>query len=590
MPTPRHPVLLAFVATVCLAAPARAQSDDASGVGREVQVEVELEGLEGELRDNVEAVVGLILQEGEDLAPSRARALYRRAEEEVRLALQPFGRYSPVIETELVDEGDDWTVRLVVDPGPATLVERVDFAVTGPGASDSGFVALADSFPVHEGDTLRHAAYETAKAGFSRYATNKGYFDAHFDTAQILVDRDAATAEVLFRFETGERARFGPITVEQDVVDPAYVDGYVVAEEGEPFDADLLRASQVGLTTGPWFGRADIQLDREHAVDGAVPVNFELTPARPQRYEIAAGYGTDTGARGSVRAQFRRINRKAHNAEGEVRLSQVEKSIAGRYNIPRPFPSDAVWGIYASFGDVSPDWSSTLAGTVGGSYSHSRGPVRETFSLEWEKSSYEAALIEGNATLVVAQADWDWIRADDRTLPTHGHRVALTLAGAHDALLSTATFGTVHLGAKLIRPLGSRLRVIARGEVGQIFTDDLLDLPPTRRFITGGDNTVRGYAFESLAPSVGDSLLVGGEALATAGLEADVEVIRNWRLAIFGDAGNAAESFGDLTFEYSVGTGVRWVSPIGMVRLDFAFPISDPDRTLRLHFILGPDL
>jgi translocation and assembly module TamA len=321
-----------------------------------------------------------------------------------------------------------------------------------------------------------------------------------------------------------------------------------------------------------------------------IPVTFQLTPARPQRYEAALGYGTDTGIRGSLRAQFRRLNRKAHNAEAEIRISQVEKSIGGRYNIPRPFPSDAVWGIYGSFGDVSPDWSSTTAGTVGGSYSHSRGPVRETFSLEWEKSSYEAAGIEGDATLVVAQADWEWIRADDPTLPTRGHRIALTLAGAHDAVLSTATFGTIHLGAKLIRSLGSRFRVIARGEAGQIFTDDLLGLPPTRRFITGGDNTVRGYAFESLAPTVGDSLLVGGEALATASLEADVEVIRNWRLAVFGDAGNAAESFSDLTFEYAVGTGIRWVSPIGMVRLDFAFPISDPDRTLRIHLILGPDL
>ena len=596
MPAPVRPLFRAPVHALLLllaaAAPVLGQADEGAvgAPARQVQVDVELEGVEGDLRANVEAVVALFLQEGEDLVPGRARSLVRRAPEEIRLALEPFGRYAPVIETELMDEGDAWTARLVVDPGPITLVDRVDFALTGAGATDSGFVALADSFPVAEGDTLLHLPYETAKAAFSRYATNKGYFDARFDTAQIRVDRTTQTAEVLFHFETGERYTFGTIAVEQDILDPAYVNGYVTAEEGEPFDADRLRASQMALTTGPWFGRADIRLDVENAEDRAVPVTFRLTPSRPERYEAALGYGTDTGVRGSIRAEFRRLNRHAHNAEAELRVSQIETSIAGRYNIPRPFPSDAVWGLFGSFGDVSPSWSSTTVGTVGASYSHSRGPVRETFSLQWEGSAFDAAGIEGDASLVIGQADWSWLVADDRILPTRGHRIALTLTGAHDAVLSSASFGSVHLGAKLIRSLGSRLRVLARGEAGQIFTDDLLDLPPTRRFVTGGDNTVRGFSFESLGPAVSDTLLVGGKALLVGSLEADAEIIHSWRLAVFGDAGNAAETFGDIAWEYSLGTGIRWVSPIGMVRLDFAFPVSNPNRTMRIHFILGPDL
>jgi translocation and assembly module TamA len=176
------------------------------------------------------------------------------------MALAPFGRYDVHVDSELRDEGTAWTVRYVVEPGPPTLLERVDIKLTGDGASDSGLVAIVDSLPFAEGDTLRHAPYEALKAQLQRRATNHGYFDARFDTAQIRVDRPRQTAEMVLHFDTGTRYRFGPITVEQDVLDPRYVDGYVTARQGDPFEAALLRKAQVDLTTGPWFGRADIKL------------------------------------------------------------------------------------------------------------------------------------------------------------------------------------------------------------------------------------------------------------------------------------------------------------------------------------------
>jgi translocation and assembly module TamA len=574
--------------------PADAQTSDVEESsppqGRQVEVAVELEGLGGELEDNVRAAVALLVQEGEELAPSRARTLFRRAPEEMRVALEPFGRYAPTIDGELNDDGDEWTATFNVDPGPVTVLSRVDLVVSGEGAADSTFVALVDSFPLAEGDSLLHVPYGLLKSQLSRTATNRGYFDARFDTAEIRVDRAAATAEIVLHFETGMRYRFGPISVEQDVLDDNHVVGYVTAQQGDPFDADVLRASQAAMTTGPWFSRADIQLGDRDSATGEVPVRFELTPARPQRYEAGLGYGTDTGFRGSLRAQFRRLNRKAHNAEAEIRLSQIETSLAGRYNIPRPFPSDAVFGLFGSVGDVSPDWSKTTVGTVGIDRAVSRGPIRETISIAWEGSDYEAAGVAGTASLVVGQVDWSWVKANDRIVPTRGHRLALTLTGAHDAVLSSTTFGTVRLEAKAVRPLGSRVRVIGRGEVGQIFTDDLEALPPTRRFITGGDQSVRGWGWETLAPAVGDTALVGGKVLAVASLETDFEVIPAWRVAAFGDAGNAAEDFGSLTWEYSVGAGIRWASPLGMLRLDFAFPLTDPDRSFRLHLVIGPDL
>lgn len=570
---------------LCAAFSARSASAQDS-----VRVSVEVEGLEGDLATNVQTVVVLAQDQGQPLSSARARTLYRRAEGQIRTALEPFGRYAVTIDSDLVDEGQEWSARFSVDPGPATTIANVDFALTGEGQADSGFVALADSFPIAPGDTLLHAPYEAAKADFLRYAINHGYFDARFDSAQIRVDRGASSADIVFHFSTGSRYRFGPIRIEQGVLDPRYVEAYVTAVEGEPFDAAILTESQVALTSGPWFGRADIDVDVEGAQDMAVPVTFELAPSRTQRYEAKAGYGTDTGVRGTLGATFRRLNRHGHNAELEARVSQIQLHLAARYNIPRPFPSTATYSVFGSFGDVSPTWSSTLVGTVGLSRSDLRGPVRETLSLQWEGSKYEAAAVEGTASLVVPQIEWSWVEANDRVLVTDGHRLDLRLAGGHRAVLSTATFLSARVNAKLVRSLLPRTRLIVRAEVGQIVTDDLTDLPPTRRFVTGGDQSIRGFGYESLGPVNVEGGLIGGKSLLVGGVEADVEVAPSWRLAGFVDVGNAADSFADIDFQTGVGAGIRWASPLGLVRLDVGFPVSDPNRTFRVHFMIGPDL
>ena len=39
----------------------------------------------------------------------------------------------------------------------------------------------------------------------------------------------------------------------------------------------------------------------------------------------------------------------------------------------------------------------------------------------------------------------------------------------------------------------------------------------------------------------------------------------------------------------SVGVGIRWVSPVGPIRLDLAHALEDPGG-VRLHFSMGPEL
>jgi translocation and assembly module TamA len=132
-------------------------------------------------------------------------------------------------------------------------------------------------------------------------------------------------------------------------------------------------------------------------------------------------------------------------------------------------------------------------------------------------------------------------------------------------------------------------RLLSRFEIGTTLADEASNLPPTILYFTGGDQSVRGYKYQSLGPESEQGEVLGGKHQLVVGVEYDFNVLPNWKLAVFADAGNAFSSFDDFEFKTSVGLGIRWLSPIGPIRVDLASAL-DNDNKLRLHIAMGPDL
>lgn len=551
-------------------------------------VEVRIEGLDGRLRSNAEAALS-IRHAADQASENTVRRLHNRAEHEIRRSLEPFGYYSPTIETSLEARGADWQAVYRVKPGPRTRVDKVDVKASGPGRDDQGFRNLVKNFPVKPGAPLDHTLYEQGKRQLRSYAARKGYFEAEFDSTAINVHVAEHSAEVIVHLASGPRYRFGPVSLHQDVLDDDMVSGYVTIEPGQPYDAETLIEMQGELSSGNYFQAVEIQPRTGMAEDLQVPLDITLVPAKPRRYEIGVGYGTDTGYRGKINAQWRRLNRRGHHAETTIEASQREHSSSTRYNIPWPYPSTRMLSFFTGVGRFAPRWASTWRVTLGASYGHSRGRWREVLTLAYENESFTIADRDGSSSLVIPSVNWTCTRSNNLTYTTRGQRIRLDLRGAHDDILSSVTFLQVLGEAKFIRSLGSRVRVLVRGSAARTFTDRFDDLPPNLRFVTGGDQTVRGYGHESLGPRNDAGLIIGGNSLLTGSLEMDYRLARSWAWGVFADTGNALDDFSGQLY-IGAGTGVRWISPIGIVRLDGAFGLSRDGTPFRLHLAIGPDL
>ena len=126
-----------------------------------------------------------------------------------------------------------------------------------------------------------------------------------------------------------------------------------------------------------------------------------------------------------------------------------------------------------------------------------------------------------------------------------------------------------------------------RSELGATQVNDFEELPTSLRYFAGGDNSVRGYDYKSLGP-MKDGKVVGGNNLWVNSIEYDYLVRPTWAVAAFYDIGNAADDF-HLTLARGTGLGIRWISPIGPVRVDIARALDFPNGW-HLHVSMGPDL
>ena len=117
----------------------------------------------------------------------------------------------------------------------------------------------------------------------------------------------------------------------------------------------------------------------------------------------------------------------------------------------------------------------------------------------------------------------------------------------------------------------------------------LNELPPSVRFFAGGDQSVRGYGYNTLGPVNDQGIVVGGNHLLVGSLELEFSHTGSWSSAVFYDVGNAMDNFGD-DLKRGTGVGVRYRSVIGMFRLDVASGLDKPGNPWRLHLSIGADL
>ena len=550
---------------------------------------LEADGAENSLKDNLLSRLSLNAEPC-DAPVWRVRRLFARAEKEFDPAFRAFGFYQAKVEKNLTTGGDCWQARFVVTLGAPVTIRKRDVVVLGDATGDKRLTELLASLPLPEGAVLNHAKYEEIKERLRVFAAERGYLDFEFTRQQLRVYPDDAVAEIDIEAQSGPRYRFGELRFSKQALDEDFVRKLAKAREGEPFHSRKLAAIDRRLSDGGYFSRVEVRPRRDEAVDESVPIDIVLESADRHVWRAGAGYATDTGARVSFGYDNRYINPKGHRFSSNLRLSPVESSLIADYLVPGEDPHRENFSFGARLLHEDTDSLESDSASLIARQTIKTGTWTQTRFLEL---LYEKSLVGNDsttATLLMPGYRIERTKADNVLQTAHGYRVSLEVRGSSESLLSTVTMLQLRGNAKGIHRFGEGGRVTGRVDIGTTIGEDVTNLPGSLRFFAGGDNSVRGYAYESLGPVDATGLPEGGRNLLVGSIEYEHPVVEDeWWVAAFVDGGNA---FSSEEFEprYGYGVGIRWYSPVGRVRLDFAVPDDTDQDEWRLHFGLGADL
>ncbi|NVK40877.1 MAG: outer membrane protein assembly factor [Oceanospirillaceae bacterium] len=555
-------------------------------------VAVEVGAISGELAPelerNIRAHLAIERLNGEP-APmsSRLQYLHRQASEQIEAALQPFGYYAPHIEAELIRGNEGWVARYRIAPGQPVRLDAVDLQVTGEAEDDPVMKKLEHSETLVPGAVLHHADYENHKSRMRSVAAERGYYEAEFGRQQLRVDPQRRQADIELRLDAGPRYRIGEVRYGESPVDLSLLQRYQPFANGDPVTTNKLLELQRYLIDSEYFSTVEVQPLWDEAVDHVVPIQVGLEPNKRTAYKFGIGYGTDTGARMSSSVRRRWLNRRGHSWNGLLRLSEVKSAVVLQYNIPGKVPYTDQYGARIKQETEDTDTTDSTLTSIGGFWQKQLGPWQQVLSLDWEQERYTLSDEENETTFLIPGGSWTITRADNPLNPSRGYRFSLTLKGASESLLSEANFVQGLASGKHVLSLSERMRLLSRADIGVTAMENFAVMPSSHRFYAGGDSSVRGYGYKELGPENSDGDVVGGRNLLTASAEVDYLVAENWRVAAFFDTGNAINSVND-PLKSGAGLGVRYLSPIGPVRVDLAVPLEDSG--FRIHFTLGPDL
>lgn len=551
--------------------------------------ELTIAGLERDAERNVRAYVSLAAEPC-DADAWVIRRRYRSVAAEARRALEPYGYYDPIIESTLDFDAKCWRATLTINPGEPVKLRQVDIALEGEASKDAAFDTLVQPASLQAGASLRHAAYDNLKRSLQVLAADRGYVEAEFTESRLDIWPDRGSADVTLYFDSGPRYEVGDVHQEQDFLEPALVDAYLELESGAPFDNRVLTQAYRNLSGSGYFSRIQVFADTDNAADGRIPIQVLLEPGERIEYTVGAGISTDTGPR--LRAGYRnqRVNRKGHRFRSDLELSPVIQGISAEYRRPLADPRSEWMSYTAAY--TAEDTESFDTDTASLVLRRSRRLGEnwiKTLSLDLSYEEFTVGADSGDSWLVLPAVAFDHKFVDRDLYPNRGRRLGAEFRGTSKTLGSSTTFLQAQVWARWIRALGTEGRLIARGTAGFTAKSDFDELPPSVRFFAGGDESVRGFDFESLGPTDPDGNVIGGSHLLVASVEYEHRLRGNFYGAAFVDAGNAFDRF-DVDPEVGAGLGIKWRSPVGAVRLYVGYPVSDDDASVRFHLRLGPDL
>lgn len=541
-----------------------------------------------------------------DLDDTELERLVIAADRNTRDLLGTQGYFSPEIhierDTATTATGTTRVVRLAVQPGPPTLVQSVAVSFSGAIADDPAAaaqrLAISDGWTLSAGKPFTQQGWDNAKTQSLRLLAARRYPLGRIAASRAEIDPQQQSARLSATLDSGPEFRLGAMQVNGlQRYDPQLVERIARLRPGSAYDQSALLEAQQRLQDSGHFNSVVLEIDPQGDPQ-AVPVIATVREVKRSNIELGVGVSTDSGPRLSAEHTNHQMPVLGWRAVSKLLLDKDTQSVQSAWTAP---PDAGLWQ-WQGLGQLK---NENVASVKVRSQQLRAGRlqlgdgIERNYYLQYDRATTTGSGVNETAQSISANYAWTRRRFDSLPYPSSGYGLGAELGGGYTLGSERAPFlrarlnwlGVWSLTGGEDRPTRARAgRIALRAQTGAVLARDGVALPSTQLFLTGGDATVRGYAYHSIGAAEANGITTPGRYLASASVEWQRPILLDgrpseWESTVFIDAGAVADKPAQLKTKVGIGAGVRYRSPVGPLQLDLAYGMDT--KKLRLHLSVG---
>ena len=533
--------------------------------------------------------------------PPTLAALKRRAEDDADRfdqVMRSRGYYDSDITWEVTGDAAPYTVAVSIAPGERYSLAAFDIVFAGGAPENAAAVPTDAEIRAGIGNPAIAADVIAAEGRVVRWLRDHGYPYASIANRLALANHPDKDVWVQVTVETGPLIRFGALSIEGlERTDPVLVERNVDWEQGAIYDQHLVDDMRNRLIdTGVFSSVVIVAEGNAESPPGERGMKVTVVEGPPR--SIGAGVSYDSNLGPEVRFGWEHRNLWG---EGEVLSLRTSIGIERQRldtGLRKPdflqrdqdlvVTSNLINEQTDAYNDTGIESSILLERPLARHLRGSTGLATDFFTIT-NSDGPERSILFG----VPVNLFFD--NSDDLLNPTRGFRFtgnATPWTGQADTPVQFLA-GEITGATYIALDPGRRIVIALRGQTGSIWGTSINNVPANRRFYAGGGGSVRGYEYQHVGPLDANNNPVGGKSMVVFNTEVRLMVTEEIGIVPFFDAGNVYEStppnFAEPFFK-GTGLGLRYVTPVGPVRFDFAVPLDkrkDIDDPYQFYISLG---
>ncbi|MBF0192128.1 MAG: outer membrane protein assembly factor [Magnetococcales bacterium] len=565
---------------------------------------VELSGLEQQPEIESSARQILVTFQRLNDPPVSRFLLARRVEQDrKRLVelLKSRGHFDGEVVGELTGESPPLEVRFQVSPHslyrlspPALRIEPAAARFLPP---------TWKTLQLNEDDPAESARIIQAGNALIQAAQEQGFPKAKMASRRVIREPEIHRITVRYHLETGPRVQLGDVVLNVNgngSVDSAFLKRRVPWNRGVIYHPKRLEETRLAFSGTGLFSVVRPRLAEKPDQRGLWPVEVELTERKHRTWRAGGGFSTDRGMEVNGGWEHRNYHGAGERLRTEAKIGMSTLTLSGTFDIPDYAQRGQMLKFSGKLDKATEEAYENIALELGA------GLVRQVFAPGGEGSltlTYRLSQVRELSTDI--ENDYSALsmplaltldRSNDPLDATQGWRFFTEIAPNMAVTGSSVSF--LRFTNKASRyytwPDQPRLVLAGRAEIDTTLGADQEQIPVDSRLYAGGGASLRGYGQQMAGPLDATGKPLGGRSLLAFGAEARYRLTDTIGVVGFVDAGRADSGIvpgKGLDLLYGTGTGIRYQTAVGPLRLDVATPLKkragDVDAPWQLYMSIG---